>query len=232
MYSNSYKPILEIKGNLLTLMVLHLFESDNEQIAEELVKKIKKAPEFFQSAPIIIDLYAIADQADINLENIIKLLKEHGLIPVAVRSANSQQQEVALTLNLGILTNTKSANQRRNSEPEDDIPKPINSKVIQQPVRSGQQVISLDGDLVILSMVSHGAEVLAHKHIHVYGALRGRALAGVNGDIKARIFCQQLDAELLSIAGRYVVNDDLPNELRGKPVQIYLEDDSVKIEAL
>jgi len=228
------KPILEFKGNLLTLMVLHLLESDNDKIAEQLAKKISKAPGFFQHAPVVIDLHAIQDdESDINLSELVKSLRTYGLIPVAVRGGNPQQDETALNLNLGILTETKSVRQRRYLEPETVAnPSPSICKIVTQPIRSGQQVVALQGDLVVLSTISHGAEILAHRHIHVYGALRGRALAGVNGDNEARIFCQQLDAELLSIAGRYLVNEDLPENLRSQSAQIYLENDSLKIDPL
>ncbi len=233
-----HKPALEFKGSLFTLMVLHLLESNNEKIAEQLAEKISQAPGFFQHAPVVIDFYAIQDdnedRNDIDLPELVKLLRSYGLIPVAVRGGNPQQHEKALSLDLGILTDTKSARPRRYLESETVAaePAPLSTKIVTQPIRSGQQVVALNGDLIVLSTVSHGAEILAHRHIHVYGHLRGRALAGVNGDGDARIFCQQLDAELLSIAGRYLVNEDLPENLRGKSAQIYLEDDSLEIVAL
>jgi len=234
MYFNPYKPAVELKGNLLTLMVLHLLENDNEKIAEQLTNKVAKAPDFFKHAPVVIDLHAVQDgEEEIDLPRLLELMRDSGLVPVAVRGGNPQQQEMALGLNLGTLADTKLVAKRRYLEPEAvTVPIPLTSKVITQPIRSGQQVAELQGDLIILSAVSHGAEILAHRHIHIYGALRGRALAGVNGDTEARIFCQFLDAELISIAGQYQVNEDLPNNLRNKPVQIYLEEDVLKIEPL
>ena len=235
MYLNPYKPALELKGSLLTLMVLHLLEDDNEKIAEQLVNKVSKAPDFFKHAPVVIDLHAVQDDENdnIDLPRLVNLMRDSGLIPVALRGGNSQQHEAALGLNLGTLPDTKLVTKRRYLEPETvAVPIPQSSKVITQPIRSGQQVAALQGDLVVLSAVSHGAEILAHRHIHIYGALRGRALAGVNGDTEARIFCQSLDAELISIAGQYQVNEDLPNNLRNKSVQIYLEEDALKIEPL
>ncbi len=104
--------------------------------------------------------------------------------------------------------------------------------VITQPVRSGRQVYAHQGDLVVLSTASPGAELLADGHIHVYGPLRGRALAGVSGDIRARIFCRSLEAELVSVAGYWRVRDDIAEDLIGKPVQIYLQGERVMIEPL
>lgn len=107
---------------------------------------------------------------------------------------------------------------------------PVAGRIVHQPVRSGQQIYARGGDLVILSSVSPGAEILADGNIHVYGTLRGRALAGVNGDEKARILCRSLEAELVSIAGWYKVSDELGG-VEG-PVQIYLEGETVCIAPL
>ncbi len=106
------------------------------------------------------------------------------------------------------------------------------SLVINRPVRSGQQVYAEDADLIILSQVSEGAEVLADGDIHVYGALRGRALAGVKGNAQARIFCQNLSAELVSIAGNFILNETLRKQQWQQPAHIYLDGDDVHVVAL
>jgi len=101
---------------------------------------------------------------------------------------------------------------------------------VTQPVRSGTQIYARGGDLVVTAPVSPGAEIMADGNIHVYGALRGRALAGAGGDAEARIFCSRLEAELVSVAGRYLVSDQIPPEYRGLSVQIALVDDRLTIE--
>lgn len=106
------------------------------------------------------------------------------------------------------------------------------SRVVTRPVRSGQQIYAEGADLIVLAQVSEGAEVLADGNIHIYGTLRGRALAGVKGDETARIFCQHLEAELVSVAGNFVLQDTLPKELLKKPVQIALKGEKVVVEAL
>lgn len=106
------------------------------------------------------------------------------------------------------------------------------ARLITQPVRSGRQIYAHGGDLVVMSSIGAGAELLADGHIHVYGALRGRALAGVSGDREARIFCRSLEAELVSIAGYWRVRDDIPETLIGKPAQIFLDSDRIAIEPL
>ena len=100
------------------------------------------------------------------------------------------------------------------------------------PVRSGQQVYADNRDLTVLGMVGAGAEVIADGSIHVYGALRGRALAGAQGNEKARIFCREFLAELVAIAGHYKVLEEIPQDLRGKPAQVWLDGDELKIAAL
>lgn len=104
--------------------------------------------------------------------------------------------------------------------------------VVTQPVRSGQQIYAQGTDLVVVTSISPGAELLADGHIHVYGTLRGRALAGVSGDVRARIFCHSLEAELVSVAGYWRVREDLPDGLIGKAVQITLEGERLNVEAL
>lgn len=106
------------------------------------------------------------------------------------------------------------------------------TRIIYQPVRSGQQVYAQNGDLIVLAQVSAGAEILADGNIHVYGPLRGRALAGVKGNTKARIFCHSLEAELVSIAGQYKISEDLQNGNWKKAAQIHLEDETLTVKAL
>jgi septum site-determining protein MinC len=106
------------------------------------------------------------------------------------------------------------------------------ARLLTQPVRSGRQVYAHGGDLVVMSSISPGAELLADGHIHVYGALRGRALAGVSGDTTARIFCRSLEAELVSVAGFWRVRENIPETLIGKPAQVFLEGDRIAIEPL
>jgi len=100
------------------------------------------------------------------------------------------------------------------------------------PVRSGQQLYAENRDLTVLSQVGAGAEVIADGSIHIYGPLRGRALAGAQGNATARIFCRAFHAELVAVAGHYKVLEDIPKELHGKPVQVWLENEELKIAAL
>lgn len=232
-------PALELKGSLLSLLILQLFEEDNEKIAEQLTEKVNQAPDFFQQVPIVIDLHAVQSAStQLDLPRLVNLLRRYGLIPVAIRGGNPQQHASATQLALGILSPGKVVRSLREptliepavtATPEhSDV---VSTKIIVQPVRSGQQIVAPVGDLVVLAAVSPGAEILAERHIHVYGALRGRALAGINGDNHARIFCQHFDAELVSIAGHYQINEEIADDLRGRAIHIFLEKNSLKIEA-
>ena len=100
------------------------------------------------------------------------------------------------------------------------------------PVRSGQQIYADNRDLTVLTTVGAGAEVIADGSVHIYGPLRGRALAGAQGNEQARIFCREFHAELVAIAGHYKVLEDVPKHLRGKAVQVWLEDGQINIAAL
>jgi septum site-determining protein MinC len=106
------------------------------------------------------------------------------------------------------------------------------SKLVTQPVRSGTQIYAPGGDLIVLSSVSPGAEVIADGHVHIYGALRGRAIAGASGDREARIFVGKLEAELLCIAGHYLVNEAIPNEHLGQAVQVVLSGERLTIASV
>ncbi len=239
-------PALELKGSLVTLMTLRVLDPDPETLTQQFVKKIEQAPDFFKNAPIILDLQALQEaEKTIDLAFLVALLKRYELVPVAIKGGTFEQNQAALALSLGILS--ASATKPATRQPAVNLIPTLNSnenttstnitqtvvtKVITQPVRSGQQIVEMNGDLVILSSVSAGAEVLAQRHIHVYGALRGRALAGVNGDQDARIFCQVLDAELVSVAGHYIVNEDLDSSVRNKAAQIFLQEGQLAIQAL
>jgi septum site-determining protein MinC len=113
-----------------------------------------------------------------------------------------------------------------------DLPKAVPSIIVTQPVRSGQSLVFLEGDVTVVGSVASGAEIVAGGSIHVYGTLRGRALAGTMGNAGARIFCRKMEAELVAIDGYYKAAEDLDPGLRGKAVQFWLEGDTIKFGSL
>lgn len=222
----------QLKGSLLTITVLELLKADMPSIQAQFLSLIKQTPDLFRRMPIIIDLHKV-NGAEIDFVAVQQLLRTHGLIPVGLRGGDADQEKTAIGAGLAILNMPKADKNESRASTSSKTSKQAaitaNAKLVTQPVRSGQQIYAKGGDLIILSSVSPGAEVLSDGNIHVYGALRGRALAGVNGDKNARIFCQKLDAELVSIAGHYWVNEDLSPLPNGNTIQIYLDNDRLHI---
>jgi len=196
----------------------------------------------------------------LRLGPLVDLLRTRGLVPVAIRGGVSARVEEARGLGLGVLEwdRASAAKKTQSSAPEAAPQQPQQTArvtpprpsaaapaaapsagkeapalVLSQPLRSGQIVYADEGrDAIALAAVNQGAELIADGNIHVYATLRGRALAGAKGNDQARIFCQRLEAELISIAGVYVSADELPKDKIGKPAQIYLRDGSLVISEL
>jgi septum site-determining protein MinC len=224
-------PPFELKGSLFTLTVLYLRDAEQAAVAGYLAEKIRQAPGFFNQMPVVLDLEALAGtHATVDFVALIHLLRGHGVIPVAVRNGDASLQAAAVLAGLPLLPEGRAAGARKPDKVEPAPPR--RSRLITQPVRSGQQIYAPEGDLILLGTISPGAEVLADGNIHIYGTLRGRALAGVRGDTEARIFCQSLEAELVSVAGHYRVMDQVDAADRDKPVQIYLANERLLIEPL
>lgn len=221
----------ELKGSLFTLTVLHLFQLDRQAIESHLAEKVKQAPGFFNNTPVVIDLEGLTRPREgVDFNGLYELLRSHGMAPVGIRNGSPELQALARQARLPVLPESRPVSAPKKSERIETVP--ARNKIIHHPVRSGQQVYAPDGDVIVLGTVSAGAEVIADGNIHVYGALRGRALAGVKGDIDSWIFCQSLEAELISVAGRYRISEQIDSGDRGKAVQIHLADDRLLIEQL
>jgi septum site-determining protein MinC len=226
----STSPAFELKGSMLTMMVLQIFSTDNAALSSQLELKVSQAPAMFKQAPVILDLKAIAQSPhSLDIPFLVEILRGYGMLPIGVRGGDHRLNSLALGVGLNLLPEIKGNKAEAEPVKVDIVAEAMPAKIITQPVRSGQQIIS-KGDLIILNTVSPGAEILAQRHIHVYGALRGRALAGVNGDEQARIFCHAMYAELVSVAGNYQINEELEAPLLGYPVQIYFNDGELQIE--
>ncbi len=226
-------PVFQLKGSMLALTILELSSSDLDSLDEQLAEKVEQAPQFFKDAPIILALDKCTIAADtLDLARLLSICRTHGLHPLALRTENPEHLSAAEQLDLAVLP-PSGARERPLAIEAPVEPSVIPAKIITQPVRSGQQIYAKNTDLIIMAAVSAGAELLADGHIHVYGPLRGRALAGINGNLDARIFCQQMGAEMLSIAGQYKVAEDLRRDpLWGKATQTYLNEQQLNISAL
>jgi septum site-determining protein MinC len=188
----------------------------------------------------VLDLQEINKQGyDIDVAALIDVIRKDGLLPIGIRGGNVQQNKQALELLIPVYSihsgGASAETQKQKTitpapEPKTDADTDITTTtLITQPIRSGQRIYAA-GDLVILAQVSAGAEIMAEGNIHVYNTLRGRALAGVRGNTEARIFCFDLQAELISIAGNYKISEDLDDTVHNKPVQIYLQDKALIIK--
>jgi len=241
------RPACELKGSALTLMVLHLLDADDDRLGRQLQEKFGQAPGFFRNAPLVIDLGALPPGGpELDLAALVQRVREFGLVPVALRGGSELQNALALRAGLGLLAASRldpaakavaePATAEIEPEPESPVSVPpapaAGARVITHTVRSGQRVVAPDGDLIVLASVNSGAEILARGSIHVYGALRGRALAGVRGDAAARICCLQFHPELIAVAGEYLLHDEIEPALLGKTAAVTLAGDRLQIEPL
>jgi septum site-determining protein MinC len=208
-------------------------------IEQQLQAKIQLAPEFFKNSPLVLDVQELNKQnIEVEIASVIGVIRKLGLLPIGIRGGNPQQNEQAVALGIPVHSIHTSSMTVDTKKPKVPMPEPETKDLLQtgttlitQPIRSGQRVYAA-GDLVIVAPVSAGTEILAEGNIHVYGVLRGRALAGVQGNTEARIFCNALQAELISIAGNYKISEDLNQNVRNKPVQIFLDKQTLVIQEI
>lgn len=219
-----------LKASLAPLTTLSFASASLEDIGASLAVRKADAPALFNNLPCVIDLTGL-DPQGIPLSALYDLCRANGLLPIAVRNVGASWQEQVTALGLADLG---KGNSRRGGEkaaaPQPEMPPSRALKVHTGNIRSGQQLY-FDGDLVIQGMVSAGAEVLATGDIHVYGALRGRVLAGIKGDDTAIVGCQQFDGELVAIAGHYRLFDS-DNPYRDQALLIRLDEGALNISTL
>jgi len=230
--------LLELRSAALTLVAVVLKTTDLSVLAQELTERVAATPGLFDNDPVAIDLSRVREACDpIDFGALLALLRSHHLVPVAARGGNAGQMAAAAAAGLAELPEAPRA---ARAEPlvltesvlEVQLPAPP-PLIVDKPLRSGQQIYARGGDLVVLALVSYGAEVIADGSIHVYAPLRGRALAGAKGDTSARIYTTCMQAQLLSIAGVYRTGEAaVPASLDGKAAQVLLDGDSLVVEAL
>jgi septum site-determining protein MinC len=216
-----------VQGALFTVIVVRATLLHDPAYEHELTQQISRSPRFFENAPVVLDLRGTEKFTTASeFEAVRKDLRAMTLTMVGVQNAEPAQITAAAAAGLASFAPNASLPPRTVAAAPLPAPK---TRLITEPVRSGTQIYARDSDLIVTAAVSPGAELVADGNIHVYGALRGRALAGAGGDTAARIFCTRLEAELISIAGRYLVSEQLAPETRGHPVRIALVDDQLTI---
>ncbi|MEG3128098.1 septum site-determining protein MinC [Pantoea cypripedii] len=230
---------IEFKGSSFTLSVVHLHHSQPEVIRQALQDKIDQAPGFLKNAPVVLNVSAL--NGDINWKQMQQAISATGLRIVGVSGCKDDAlKKMIARAGLPVLSEGSDRKKRTDApaaEPE-PAPAPVvaetvnKTRIINTPVRSGQQIYARNADLIVTSSVSAGAELVADGNIHIYGMMRGRALAGASGDRDCQIFCTNLAAELVSIAGEYWIMDQIPAEFFGKAARLCLKEGALTIQTL
>ncbi|RDS81210.1 septum site-determining protein MinC [Dyella monticola] len=231
---------------------------DAAALCEELERRVRSAPQLFSRAAVVLDLSHLLNVPDDGtVDALLEAVRSAGMLPVGLAYGTSAIEALAQRMGLPLIAKFRAA-----YEPADGgsiappapsttsaptpapAPAPVREPVLSQPegsvgaqrhdgtVRSGQQVYARDRDLVVVGTIANGAEVIADGSIHVYGSLKGRAMAGAQGDAKARIFIADFRAELVAIAGHYRVFEQIPKDLEGQSVQCWLEGEKLLIAPL
>jgi septum site-determining protein MinC len=224
----------ELKDTSLPLVTVVLHQADVAVLVEELQRKLGDTPNFFDDDPVVIDLAPLREaEGALPLPDIVAALRSHRMRPVLAMGGNARQMADALDAGLPAAPEPAPPARPRTVEVEREVIREVVREVavqvptlvIDKPLRSGQQAYAKGGDLVVHAAVNAGAEVLADGHVHVYGPLRGKAIAGSRGNTEARIFTTCLEPELIAIAGVYRTTETpLPKDVAGKPAQVRLVD--------
>ncbi len=201
--------------------------------------QMDRSPNFFDARPVVVDLGSVPREQQ-GVVHFLQLLEQRGIRIIGTEGAHPSWEGIGawgrpLPVSSKPGREIEAPEPRTNEAAAAAVPAgsgEANTLVIDQPVRSGQSVVFERGDITVLGSVASGAEVMAGGSVHVYGTLRGRAIAGLSGHPGARIFCSKLQAELLAIDGVYQTADDMPAKVLGKPVQAWLDGEQMKISVL
>jgi septum site-determining protein MinC len=235
----------DLKSAQLPVVAVALKSTDAAQLAAELAQRLGDDSGFFDNDPVLIDLAGVHDDpAPIDFAALVRELRRYRTQPVAVRGGSAAQMQAAHGAGLVAAPDApqgRGAESQPPAAPEAvrevevvrEVAVPAATVVVDKPLRSGQQVYARGADLIVLAMVSFGAEVIADGNIHVYAPLRGRAIAGARGDTSARIFTTCMEPQLVSINGIYRTTEtELPADVRGKPAQVRLDGEKLLIEPI
>lgn len=232
---------IEFKGRMMLVSILRLHTTEAAELDAALAARMAEAPELMRDMPVVVDLEALGPVPFPDLLVTIEHVRRHGFKLIGIHHGKAASEPLAEASGLPLLVLSGKAEAAPRPKPaEPASPEPIQApaavpavhtptRLVTQPVRSGQQIYARGGDLIVTGAVSAGAEVLADGHIHVYGTLRGRALAGVRGLVSAHIFCRRMDAELVSIGGHYRIAEDILDRERGENRLVTLSGETIHI---
>ena len=220
---------IELKGSSFTLSVVHLHDSRPEVIQQALEEKIAQAPAFLKHAPVVLNVASL--EGAVNWQQIQQAVISTGLHVVGISGCKDESLKAAIALAGLPLLNEGKEKVVRDTAAAISVSAPdivpvatpcTKTRFIDAPIRSGQRIYAQNSDLIVASHVSAGAELIADGNIHIYGMMRGRALAGASGNTETNIFCTHLHAELVSIAGEYRLSDEIPADYYGKAIRLNL----------
>lgn len=234
---------IDIRYGQVGLLQLKLRSTDPGAILDELTGKVATAPQFFRQTAICLDLAELEGEPGVaEMRGVIDAVRRCGMLVVGFAEGPASPA-LGKAMSLPVIAGFRPqapAPQARVAEPAAAAPAPVPAPAPQalpalihtQPVRSGQRIYARDRDLIITASVGAAAEVMADGCVHVYGALRGRAMAGVRGDTGARVFTREFRAELVAVAGVFKVFEKLPADLAGQPVQALLAGEELRFARL
>ena len=195
---------------------------------EDIDATLSRSPGFFVGKPVVLDLSTV-DLSGSAITHLVMSLEKRSIRVLGIEGCDGSR----LTQNMPpLLTGGRHAPVQQVEPEKPEVKPPPNSLLLDAPVRSGQSIVFPDGDVTVVGSVGSGAEIVAGGSIHVYGTLRGRAMAGVNGNSSARIYCHKMEAELLAIDGYYQTAEEIPDALRDRPVQALLDGNVMRITPL
>lgn len=199
----------------------------------ELDKLSRRSEGYFASRPVILDVTGLAITKR-DFAELIAMLYEREIKVMGVEGADPTWLGFGMPPSVSGGKQTEILHKPSAEPPKQNsfVDRAVPSLLIETPVRSGQSIIFPQGDVTVVGSVASGAEIIAGNSIHIYGTLRGRAIAGSTGNAGARIFCQKFEAELIAIDGLYQTADDLDASLRGRSVQAWLANDKMNMAAL
>lgn len=236
-----------LRGATFHLMVLRLTEADPDRVGTAIADLFRRAPGFLRFAPVVVGLDELDASAAPDLAPLVESLRRYEVVPIGFTGGHPALRSAALAAGLpplkanGEQDATTSQPVREPAQPQaapvhatpPPVPEPSGARptlVIDQPVRSGQRIYAEAADLVVNGTVNVGAEVIADGHIHIFGALRGRAIAGGMANEAARITSLRFDPELVAIAGTYATRESLGDAPVGRAVQVRLANERLQFQ--
>lgn len=216
----------KLKANFLPITIIKFLSADLQSVEQQLKETESKAPHFFCQTPVIVDLTHVKRSPNgINLPQLIELLRKHQLLPVGVQGLVAAEEEIAKQLDLPLWRSNAATSVSKSGENTTEETETAEAglngaltphMIVNKPVRSGMRIYAKQSHLILLAPVHSGAECIADGNIFCYAPVHGRILAGAGGNLKAQIYCQSLEAELIAIAGYYVLYDECPQDRHGQ----------------